>query len=386
VSKTVFRSFIAAKKFVRKLRFSGRRQWQEYCKSGNKPKDIPNWPDAVYKNKGWISWNDFFGTDYVATYLREYKSFFDARKISQSLNVRNQSEWRLIAKKGKLPKGIPRDPPTVYKKEWKGWADWLRAGKKLERISNFLSFEKARDFVRKLKLKGQKDWNDNYIKSGKKPENIPSSPQSVYKKEWKGWADWVGSGRISNIDRIYKKFPDARNFVAKLNLSSYTEWIVYRKSDKRPDDIPSMPERVYKNKGWKGYGDFLGTGRGSKMIFWNFEKSKKFVQKLDLKSREEFTNYYKSENLPPEIPKNPPTAYKKEWKGWGNFLGTGTIATQNRVYPPIKDAIKEARQLQKKYNLQTQADWIKAHREGKIPKHLPANPWHISEKKKRKKK
>ena len=383
--KRKFRSFEDTRKFVRKQHFSGRSKWRDFCTSGNKPNDIPNYPDAVYKNKGWISWNDFFGTDYVATYLRKYKDFKDARNYAQTLNIRNQTGWRVFVKSGKLPLDIPRDPPTVYKKEWKGWADWLRAGKKLEYKSKFLKFNDARTFVRSLKLKGQKDWNENYVKSGNKPDNIPASPQSVYKKEWKGWADWVGSGRISNRNRVYRDFESAKKFVIPLKLASYTEWIEYRKSDKRPLDIPSMPERVYKGKGWRGYGDFLGTGRGSKMIFWEFTRSKEFVQKLKIKTKEDFEKFNKNGKLPPEIPKYPPTVYKKEWKGWGDFLGTGNIAPQLRKYPSIEEAKKEAQQIAKKFKLLTQQDWVKAYREGKIPKHLPANPWHVYAKNKRKK-
>ena len=46
---------------------------------------------------------------------------------------------------------------------------------------NWRSFKEARKFVQKLKLKGWKEWL-NYCKSGKKPNNIPSNPQNVYKK------------------------------------------------------------------------------------------------------------------------------------------------------------------------------------------------------------
>ena len=379
-----FRDFDNARKFTRKLKFSGKTQWQQYCKSGNKPDDIPNWPDAVYKDKGWISWSDFFGTNYVATYLREYKSFLDSKKIVQKLKIRNQTEWRTYAKSGKLPKDVPRDPPTVYKKQWLGWADWLRAGKKLEKESKFLSFIEAREFTRKIGLKGQKEWQEKYLKSGNKPDDIPSSPQTVYEKQWLGWGDWVGSNRISNKDRSYQKFEDAREFTRNLGLASYTEWTKYRKSAKRPTNIPSMPERVYKNKGWRGYGDFLGTGRGSKMIFWDFEKSKKFIQNLKIETREKFVEFYKNGKLPPEIPKNPPTTYRKNWKGWGDFLGTGRIANQNKVYPDFHDAKKEAQMIAKKLHIKNQGDWVTAYRKGLIPKHLPANPWHVYAKNKRK--
>ena len=29
-------------------------QWNAYCKSGKKPKNIPNAPNQVYKNNGWV--------------------------------------------------------------------------------------------------------------------------------------------------------------------------------------------------------------------------------------------------------------------------------------------------------------------------------------------
>ena len=45
----------------------------------------------------------------------------------------------------------------------------------------FRDFKSAREFVRKLNLKGQKEWLD-YCKSGNKPDDIPSSPWNVYKE------------------------------------------------------------------------------------------------------------------------------------------------------------------------------------------------------------
>ena len=38
------------------------------------------------------------------------------------------------------------------------------------------------------------------------------------------------------------------------------EWKQYCKSGKNPNDIPREPRYVYKSKGWKGMGDWLGTG------------------------------------------------------------------------------------------------------------------------------
>ena len=66
--------------------------------------------------------------------------------------------------------------------------------------------------------------------------------------------------------------------------------------------------------------------------FWSFTKARAYVRSLNLKSQSELRTFYKSGKFPKEIPMNPPRTYKKEWKGIGDFLGTGTIAPQNRKF------------------------------------------------------
>ena len=58
----------------------------------------------------------------------------------------------------------------------------------------------------------------------------------------------------------WRKFEDARAFVRGLGLKSNPEWRDYCKSGKKPADIPTNPHRTYTNTGWDGYGDWLGTG------------------------------------------------------------------------------------------------------------------------------
>ena len=368
MTKKTYRNFNDAKKYVQSLKFNSITEWRIYCRAGKKPDDIPAYPESVYK-KEWKGWGDFLGTGTVASYNKEFETFEKAKKFVQSLGIKNQGDWRKFAKSGKLKDGIPRDPPTVYKKEWKGWPDWLRDSKKLVRISNFESFEDARKYVHKLKINGQSEWQKKYVKSGKKPEKIPASPQAVYKKEWKGWGDWLGTGNVHKKNFLPMK--EAKKFVHKLKLKSYIEWTEYRKSSKRPINIPSMPERVYK-KEWKGYGDFLGTGRGSKLIFSSFDDARKYARSLELKTREEWT---KLKN-PDGIPKNPPTVYKKEWKGWGDFLGTGRIANQNMEY----QSFEKVRQFTQKLNLKSRREWEKFCKSKKRTKDIPRNPERVYKK------
>ena len=53
------------------------------------------------------------------------------------------------------------------------------------------SFEEAREYVRKLGLKNKREWVA-YSRSGKRPDFIPSTPNSTYKDAWKGYPDWMG--------------------------------------------------------------------------------------------------------------------------------------------------------------------------------------------------
>jgi hypothetical protein len=62
---------------------------------------------------------------------------------------------------------------------------------------DFRSFAEARDYVHKLGIKNQTEWYD-YCKSGRKPDDIPMAANDVYKKEWKGFGDWLGTGTIAS--------------------------------------------------------------------------------------------------------------------------------------------------------------------------------------------
>ena len=113
---------------------------------------------------------------------------------------------------------------------------------------------------RKLKLKGYADWV-KYRKSGTRPKGMPSNPERVYKKDFKGYVDWLGNEEIRITKYLFKDFEDAREFVRSLKLLGEKEWKQYCKSGEKPDDIPVVPWNTYKNKGWIGVGDWLGTGR-----------------------------------------------------------------------------------------------------------------------------
>jgi hypothetical protein len=105
-------------------------------------------------------------------------------------------------------------------------------------------------------LNNSSDWAA-YCKSGKKPEQIPSNPNVVYRSEFKTMGDWLGTGYVASYKRKYLPFSEAREFVRKLGLKSHDQWRSYSKSGNKPDDIPSVPNHVYKSE-YESLSDWLG--------------------------------------------------------------------------------------------------------------------------------
>jgi superfamily II DNA or RNA helicase len=152
-----------------------------------RPSNIPGSPDKTYQNKGWLGWDDFLGNNFLP--------FEEAREFVRSLKLNNQIEWREWSKSGMRPSNIPSNPDKTYKnKGWLRWGDFLG--------NEFLPFEEAREFVRSLNLKNNREWS-KWSKSGMRPSNIPGDPNTVYKnKGWKSWADFLGT--IGNGNRWTK--------------------------------------------------------------------------------------------------------------------------------------------------------------------------------------
>ena len=178
-----------AHKFVQKLNLKSASEWEKYSsvnfpEYGARPRNIPSNPQKVYKDNGWTNWRDFLCVDFY--------SFEKSRIFSRKLGLKTRREWLEYCHGAypnavKKPEEIPKNPEKEYKNEWLGWDDWLGR-------FPFLSFEQAREYVRRLNITGPRQWLI-YSKSDK-PKNIPSNPNVVYRgKGWVSWQDWVGNGK-----------------------------------------------------------------------------------------------------------------------------------------------------------------------------------------------
>ena len=325
--------------------------------------------------------------------------FEEARIFAQLLNLKTQREWQMycineIPNRPQKPVDIPTDPARIYSgKGWDGFGDWLGTGAVSNRDRDFWPFEKSRIFARLLKLKNREEWRI-YCRgeiSGKppKPDKIPVDPAQTYTdKGWLSMDDWLGSGNIATRHRQDKPFNEAQAFVRLLKLKNREEWVMYCKGEISglqpiPKNIPKAPSLTYKNKGWRGWGHWLGTGTIApfKRKYWVFKKARAFVHSLKLKSNAEWRRYCKGEMLdlspkPKKIPVAADVVYRDEgWQGWGDWFGTGIIATQVRSYLSFKDA----RTFTHSLNLKRTADWVR-YCKGEIlgrppkPENIPSDP------------
>lgn len=238
-----FRPFAEARDYVRTLNLKNAREWEEYCKTGNKPSDIPSNPSRTYISE-WNGYGDWLGTGTARpnrTIQISYRPFDKAREYVRKLGLKSVTDWKGFCRSGNRPQDVPSNPNIAYRDEWKGWGNWLGTFRIADQYKKYRPFEEAREYVRKLGLKDAKKGWRQYCKSGNKPDDIPSHPDGTYEKEWKGWGNWLGTGTIASFNREYRSFAEARKFVHKLKLKNSDEWGEYAKSDRKPSDIPADP-------------------------------------------------------------------------------------------------------------------------------------------------
>jgi hypothetical protein len=207
------------------------------------------------------------------------------------------------------------------------------------------------------------------LEKGVLPEDIPLSPKEIYWDRWVSWSDWLGSG--------WRPFEEAREFARSLGLKTSKEWRYFAKGELvkmgvLPEDIPAFPYRVYKNKGWVGMGDWLGTG--SRRESRPFEEARKFARSLGLIKVTEWRKYCKGKlpekgTRPEGIPVRPETTYKnKGWVSWADWLGS-----------PGWRPFEEAREFARSLKLAGGPDWKEYARgqmpdKGTMPKDIPSTP------------
>ena len=373
-----WREFSEAREFARSLELKNSAEWSRFCKGERGdlpplPNDIPAAPGKPYKDQ-WQGWGDWLGTGFISNSQREYLTYQEAQKYVSKLGLKTTKDWNeYVRRTDQLPSHIPKAPWSYYSDEWKGMSIWLGTS---DEVTHWLSFEEARDYARSLNLKYRKDWMS--IARGENPKlmlppGIPANPESFvkYRDEWISWKDWLGIVEIPTRD-----FSDARAFVRALGLKSKAAWTRYCRGEEKgyedkPDDIPSNPHTVYKERGWTSYKDWIGS---SDREYASFAEARFFSRKLGLKGPTQWRRYCSGQysDLPrlPEIyPRNPQSVFKNEgWLGWPDFLG----------YQEKADYVsyEEARHFARSLDFYSSQQWAKFVRgdQKRLPPSIPKGP------------
>ena len=106
----------------------------------------------------------------------------------------------------------------------------------------------------------------------------------------------------------------------------------------------------------------------------SFSQARKFARKLKLKNQNRWNDYAVSGKKPKDIPRNPQQCklYNKDWVSFGDWLGTGYIASQKRKFR----SFDEAKKFTHKLGFKNQREWQKFATTEKSPSDIPSNPQH----------
>src|SRR5436309_1644309 len=105
-------------------------------------------------------------------------------------------------------------------------------------------------------------------------------------------------------------------------------------------------------------------------IWRPFSQARAFVHTLRLKSVDEWRDYCKSGKKPLDIPSDPDNAYLSEYLDWGDWLGTGNVATGKREFR----SFLEARAFVHSLRLQDIDEWYRYCKSCKKPTDIPTDP------------
>ena len=113
-------------------------------------------------------------------------SFREARRIARGHGFDSKEEFLEYSCPGAYQ--LPKNPESIWTDEWRGWDDFL--------ATTYCNFEEARLVARELGVNSEDDYI-NLFRQKKIDEDspairLPFRPDLHFKKDWKGWNDWLG--------------------------------------------------------------------------------------------------------------------------------------------------------------------------------------------------
>jgi len=178
----------------------------------------------------------------------------------------------------------------------------------------YLPFAQAREYVHTLHLPHGNAWKK--YKRDHPELKIPIHAKLVYKEEWKGWRDFLGT--------TYYTFDEFVNYVRTClvprGIDNSARWA--ENITTFPPYIPTNPHVLYK-KEWKGWGYVFNSDRKTWGNFLTYDEAKAYVQEHYTPKGIDVLERYKQQDLPDFLPSSPNEFYVgKGWIDSSDFFGT----------------------------------------------------------------
>lgn len=322
-----FFTYKEAKTYLKKVPVATNRQFRKWKKGRLKVKGLPRFnkkiprcPDIVYKNAGWINWQDFLTKSQKKHLIKKSKLYKDfltyeqAKRYLKKVPIVSNAEYTewvkgKLKRKG-LPKfndKLPKQAKRYYKdKGWRSWYNFLSIQDKVQNKEH-MPFKRAYLWMRrenkKNRIKNKKDF-ESYAKASVPFQKwqiiskgrfkgikaisikIPTNPEIHYQEKWRSWDHFLLNKKDFYSLR-YMDYESAKKFVKKIGIESFRHWkryliasekatkqkllkakagkfkgeLVFRTGEfqdlpPKPKTIPNTLERVYRAK-WKGWKKFL---------------------------------------------------------------------------------------------------------------------------------
>ncbi len=163
-------------------------EWSGYIKENKLPNSITPYPYSVYKNRGWVSWGDFLGTNRKWDNYVDYLDYETAKKEITSLKLSNIIMFKEFMKNSNIKIKIPLKPNRFYKdRGWVSWGDFLGTNFIANQFRVFYSYDEFKVKIKELNINTYTNYK-KYILLNKGDSKLPTNPNTVYKN--KGWVSW----------------------------------------------------------------------------------------------------------------------------------------------------------------------------------------------------
>ena len=87
---------------ARSLRLASPFEWQQWCREGMCPPNVPSYPERTYVGGGWQRWGPWLGSGTLKK-PSKFAPFGQVLAFAQSLGLANRTEWKAWYKEGMRP-------------------------------------------------------------------------------------------------------------------------------------------------------------------------------------------------------------------------------------------------------------------------------------------